>query len=261
MGNKVTVTGKGNKCAQVKFGDTTGYVQAKYLTTTQPTSYGNTPSDPPRTSSSQFGLDISHYQNDKGAIDFNAIKQDGNSFVIAKASEGGNTDDTFVANAVAAHNAGLTVDAYHFFHGADEAGSRNEANVFANQIRQANAQGASLNYLFVDVETTNQVDKATLTNNVLAFVDQMRKDGFNNLGIYSNLNFFNNSIDLPTIIAAQPQQPKFLVWLARYRGQETNQGPGANFTVDIWQYTSGDTSSGVVGAVDKNIWYFTTNGL
>ncbi|MCQ2009450.1 SH3 domain-containing protein [Sporolactobacillus sp. STSJ-5] len=263
VNNRVTVTGKGNKYAQVKFGNITGYVQGKYLTTTQPAASSNQPTDPPVTNGSQFGLDISHYQNDagKGNIDFNAIKQDGNSFIIAKASEGGGTDSTFVNNAVGAKNAGLTVNAYHFFRGSDEAGSRNEANVFSNQIHAANAQGVSIHYLFIDVETKNNVDKPTLTNNVLAFIDQMRKNGFNQLGIYSNLSFYNNAIDLPGVVAAQPQQPKFLVWLARYRGTETQQGPGANFNVDIWQYTSSGSSSGVVGAVDKNIWYYTINGL
>ncbi|MCO7124276.1 SH3 domain-containing protein [Sporolactobacillus shoreicorticis] len=263
VNNRVTITGKGKKYAQVKFGNVSGYVQAKYLTTTQPAASSNQPTDPPVTSGSQFGLDISHYQNDagNGTIDFNAIKQDGNRFIIAKASEGGNTDSTFVSNAVGAKNAGLTVNAYHFFRGSDEAGSRNEANVFSKQIRTANAQGVSLHYLFIDVETTNGVDKQTLTNNVKAFIDQMRKNGFNQLGIYSNLSFYNNKIDLPNVVAAQPSQPKFLIWLARYRGQETQQGPGANFDVDIWQYTSSGSSSGIVGAVDKDIWYYTINGL
>jgi GH25 family lysozyme M1 (1,4-beta-N-acetylmuramidase) len=263
INNRVTVTGKGNKYAQVKFGNISGYVQARYLTTVQPVSYGNQPTDPPRTNGSQFGLDISHYQNDagNGQIDFNAIKQDGNSFIIAKASEGGGTDDMFVDNAVAANQAGLTVDAYHFFRATDIPGAQNEANVFSNQIHAANAKGVQVHYLFVDVETTNGVDKDTLTNNVLAFINQMRANGFNQLGIYSNLAFFNGSVDLPKITAAQPAQPKFLVWLARYRGQDTYQGPGANFNVDIWQYTSSGSSSGVVGAVDKNIWYYTINGL
>nr|WP_290443405.1 SH3 domain-containing protein [Sporolactobacillus kofuensis] len=263
MGNRVTVTGKGNKYAQVKFGNVTGYVQAQYLNITQPASYGSQPTDPPQTSGSQFGLDISHYQNDAGdgQINFGAIKQDGNSFIIAKASEGGSTDGTFVGNAVAANKAGLSVDAYHFFRASNVSGAQNEANVFSNQIRAANAQGAQVHYLFIDVETTNGVDKDTLTNNVLAFIKQMRTNGFNQLGIYSNLYFFNNNINLPAISRAQPAQPKFLIWLSRYRGQETNQGPGANFNVDIWQYTSSGTSSGVVGAVDKNIWYYTVNGL
>jgi GH25 family lysozyme M1 (1,4-beta-N-acetylmuramidase) len=263
VNNRVTVTNKGNKYAQVKFGTITGYVQAKYLTTTQPAAYGNQPTDPPVTDGSQFGLDISHYQNDagNGQIDFNAIKQDGNSFIIAKASEGGGTDGTFVSNAVGAHNAGLTVNAYHFFRATDIAGAQNEANVFSNQIRTANAQGAPIHYLFIDVETQNGVDKDTLTNNVIAFLNQMRANGFNQLGIYSNLYFFNTNINLPNIVSSQAGQSKLLIWLSRYRGQETNQGPGANFDVDIWQYTSSGTSSGIIGAVDKNIWYYTINGL
>lgn len=263
VNNRVTVLGKGNKYALVKFGNVTGYVQAKYLTTTQPAAYGNQPTDPPVTDGSQFGLDISHYQNDagNGQIDFNAIKQDGNSFIIAKASEGGGTDGTFVSNAIGAKNAGLTVNAYHFFRASDVAGAQNEANVFSNQIRAANAQGAPIHYLFIDVETQNGVDKDTLTNNVIAFLNQMRANGFNQLGIYSNLYFFNTYINLPNIVSSQAGQSKLLIWLSRYRGQETNQGPGANFDVDIWQYTSSGTSSGVVGAVDKDIWYYTINGL
>jgi GH25 family lysozyme M1 (1,4-beta-N-acetylmuramidase) len=258
----VTVTGKGNKYAQVKAGDSTGYVQAKYLTTTRPVSSGNPNAEPPKTDGSQFGLDISHYQ---GTVNFTALKQDGNSFIIAKATEGQTgKDEQFENNAISAKNAGLAVHAYHFFRAANEADARIEANHFADVVRSANGKGANIQYLFIDVETKNGIEddlKRNLTNNVLAFIDQMRKNGFNKLGIYANLSYFNNNLDLSAIKQAQAGQPKFLVWLARYRGDDTHLGHGVDFEVDIWQYTDNGASSGVGGAVDKDIWYYVMNGI
>ncbi|MFT8318613.1 MAG: GH25 family lysozyme [Sporolactobacillus sp.] len=254
----VTVLGKGNKYALVRSSSTSGYVQNRYLTTTKPVSYDRTPSDPPTTASSQFGIDISHYQN---TVDFNAIKQDGNSFIITKATDGTSAPDAyFERNSVGASHAGLTVDAYHFLRANSPEAARNEANHFATTVKNVAAKdGVHFQYLFVDVEINNAGGKAALTNSVLAFLDQMRANGLNQLGIYSDMSFFNTDLNLPQITQAQPAQPKFLIWVARYRGQETYLGPG--FSADIWQYTSSGHASGVVGAVDKDISYYVTNGM
>lgn len=59
------------------------------------------------------GIDISAHN---GAIDFDAVKADGISFVYIKATEGADfKDPAFVDNYRKARNAGLKIGAYHFF--------------------------------------------------------------------------------------------------------------------------------------------------
>ncbi|MET1250124.1 SH3 domain-containing protein [Sporolactobacillus sp. STCC-11] len=257
---KVNVIGQSGDWRKIQYESLVGFVDKKYLETDL--NHFN----PPTTSTSDFGVDISHYQ---GSVDVNAIKNAGNRFIIVKATEGPDyktdrnrffDDAYFESNAVSASKIGLNVHAYYFFRATNEDEARNEASHFINVINNARNKGAKIQYLFLDVETTNGVSKDQLTKNVLAFLAQMRANGMNQLGIYSGLSFYNNSLDLPQIVESQKNQSsKFLVWLSRYRGKDSYLGPG--FTADIWQYTSYGTSSGVVGAVDKDIWYYTVNGL
>ena len=69
------------------------------------------------------GLDVSHHQ---GEVDWGRVAADDVSFVILKATEGGDhVDRRFAANLKEARDAGLVVGAYHFFtfcrSGADQA--------------------------------------------------------------------------------------------------------------------------------------------
>ncbi|MDF2910243.1 MAG: hypothetical protein K0Q56_1124 [Sporolactobacillus laevolacticus] len=213
-----------------------------------------------------YGIDISHWQNDSsgGNLDFNAIKNSGISFVIVKATDGNNwSDNTFSTNAHNAQNAGLKVDAYHFFRAANTDAAKAEADNFANVLSNAGFNNNNLGYLFVDVETTNGIQgdqttiRNTLSSNVNAFLNQMRARGFNKLGIYSGLSFYKNYIDMGQI--DQPQ--RMLIWIARYRGQETNSGVDAGFNVDIWQYSSNGSVNGVNGAVDMDVSYYDPNAM
>ncbi|WP_322937420.1 glycoside hydrolase family 25 protein [Nocardioides bizhenqiangii] len=59
------------------------------------------------------GVDASHHQ---GAIDWNAVANDGVSFAYLKATEGTTyTDPTFAGHRAAAQDAGLEVGGYHYF--------------------------------------------------------------------------------------------------------------------------------------------------
>jgi GH25 family lysozyme M1 (1,4-beta-N-acetylmuramidase) len=236
--------------------------------------------DPP---AGAYGVDISHYQNENsgGTIDFNAIKNSGKSFVIVKATEGetqstvkqkntqGETSDqqwtdyTFNSNAKRATDVGLKVHAYHFFRANSVNDAIIEADHFADILNAAIANGANIDYVYVDVETTNGIQndiKTNLSNNVNAFLKEMRARGFNKLGIYSGLSFYKSYIS--TSLIEQPQgNPRLLVWIARYRGQDTNSGIGADIQVDIWQYTSNGSVNGVNGAVDLNVSYYNPDAM
>ncbi|TGA99848.1 hypothetical protein E4665_02560 [Sporolactobacillus shoreae] len=252
---KISVIGQSGSWVKISYGGKTGYVLKDNVTTNL------SDFNLPRPSGSQLGIDISHYQ---GTVNFTGVKKSGISFVVIKASQGSGsssiTDSYFLNNAVAAQKTGLSINAYHFFTAATISDANKEADNFARILNAAAKKGVKFQNLYLDVETSNNIPtkslKSTLTNNVLAFLSRMRINyHYSNLGIYSNSFYFNNNLDLNKI-EAQPGQQRILIWLSRYRGESTYLGPG--FSADLWQYTSNGTVSGVNGAVDQDIAYFTT---
>ncbi|MCI1858245.1 MAG: SH3 domain-containing protein [Sporolactobacillus sp.] len=213
--------------------------------------------NPPQANAA-LGIDVSHYN---GTIDFHAVKAEGNSFIIMKASEGTTYSDSQLAkNANGALKAGLKINVYHFFRAKDAGQAVKEADHFAQVLRKNGLTSSKLAYLFVDVETTNGISgnvRSTLSQNVNVFLKRMRAHGYSQLGIYSSLYFFKTTINMKQV--DQPQ--RLHVWIARYRGQDTAKGIGADFQVDIWQYTSNGTVKGVTGAVDKDVSYYNPNAL
>jgi GH25 family lysozyme M1 (1,4-beta-N-acetylmuramidase) len=190
------------------------------------------------------GIDVSHYQNDRGAIDFGKVKASGYGFAVVKATEGSEAgskylDPYFKQNVEAANAAGLTSHAYHFFRGVSEADARAEAQWFLKNLHGIDVKG----YLFVDVEYAKLTsDKGKLTSYVNEFLDELAKNGFTKLGIYSGKSFFESRLN------EQDLRPGTLKWIARY-----NNVLGRD--ADIWQHSSKESVSGIIGAVDVNIAY------
>ncbi|EST12215.1 GH25 family lysozyme [Sporolactobacillus laevolacticus] len=190
------------------------------------------------------GIDVSHYQNDRGPIDFAKVKDSGNKFVIVKATEGNEAgsrylDPYFAQNVTAANASGLTTHAYHFFRGVSESDARAEAQWFLKNLQGVAVKG----YLFVDVEYAKLTsDKGKLTSYVNKFLDELAKNGYTKHGIYSGKSFFENRLN------EQDLRPGILKWIARY-----NDVLGRN--ADIWQHTSSAQVPGISGNVDVNIAY------
>lgn len=190
------------------------------------------------------GIDVSHYQNDRGAIDFGKVKAVGYGFAVAKVTEGSEAgsrylDPFFKQNIAAINAAGLTSHAYHFFRAVSESDARAEAQWFLKNIAGIDVKG----YLFVDVEYAKLTsDKAKLTGYVNAFLEEIAAAGYTKLGIYSGKSFFENRLIEADL------RPGILKWIARY-----NSVLGRD--ADIWQYSSSALVPGIVGAVDVNIAY------
>ena len=160
--------------------------------------------NPPQANAA-LGIDVSHYN---GTIDFHAVKAEGNSFIIMKASEGTTYSDSQLAkNANGALKAGLKINVYHFFRAKDAGQAVKEADHFAQVLRKNGLTSSKLAYLFVDVETTNGISgnvRSTLSQNVNVFLKRMRAHGYSQLGIYSSLYFFKTTINMKQI--DQPQR-------------------------------------------------------
>lgn len=188
------------------------------------------------------GIDVSHYQNDRGALDFKAVKSAGYGFVIVKATEGSEAgshivDPCYSKNVADAKAAGLSVHAYHFFRGVSEADAQAEADWLLQNLT------GDEDYLFCDVEATDlNSDPDELTAFVNAFFDHLSKAGHTKLGIYSGKAFFESRL------IESKLRPGLLTWIARY-----NEALGRS--ADIWQHSSSASVPGISGSVDENIAY------
>jgi Lyzozyme M1 (1,4-beta-N-acetylmuramidase) len=188
------------------------------------------------------GIDVS---NNNGSVDFQALKNSGLSFVITKASEGTNIEDsTFKNNLAGAQSVGLGVGAYHYLDSpGNVTNAKSEADHFASVLKSANFNG----YAFLDVETLDKGESsATLTNVVSAFLNELRADGITKIGIYSYLNFYDTNLSLSSIKNAFPD---LLIWTAAWHSADV--GPG--FSTDLWQYTDTGNIIGVIGNVDMDL--------
>ncbi|MEH7015885.1 GH25 family lysozyme [Bacillus sp. JJ63] len=195
-----------------------------------------------------FGIDVSHYE---GRIDWNQVKNDPNqvNFMFTKVTEGSKqgtnyVDPTFQYNINGANNVGILTGAYHFFRAISVDDAKQEAAFFIQNLKSVTLTAP----VFVDVEVNDgNLDPNTLTDAVNAFLTELKNAGYTNNGVYSNLYFFENSLNPSRL------QKNTLLWIARYNER------GAGINCDIWQYTDSGKVQGINGNVDCNISYIDLN--
>ena len=194
-----------------------------------------------------FGIDVSHHE---GTIDWNQVKNDPNqvNFMITKVTEGSEqgtnyVDPTFQYNINGANNVGILTGAYHFFRAISVNDAKQEAAFFIKNLQSVTLTAP----VFVDVEVNDRnLDPDTLTDAVNAFLTELKNAGYTSTGVYSNLYFFQNSLNPSRL-------QNTLLWVARYN----TRGPGMD--CDIWQYTDTGSVQGINGNVDCNIAYVDLN--
>lgn len=173
-------------------------------------------------------IDVASYQPDSLAY-FQAAKKLGIKTVIVKLTEGG-TGTKYVnpkaTNQIKnAKAAGLIVHTYHFLKATSDNDARGECRYY---IQQAKARGIGASSIMaIDVEADNlTTNKAALTSYINSFTDELHKQGYPNVAIYSNTSWFNYRIDRSKTIARS-------FWCAAY---EVSQ-PGISDAA-AWQYSS-----------------------
>lgn len=190
-----------------------------------------------RSPSDLKGIDVSHWENDSGRIDFAKAKAAGVSVCYVKATEGATyTDPYFRANIMAAHAAGLKVGAYHFANPDRDAES--QAQYFAAAIK-----GLPMDCLpVIDYETASTLTRdqhVALAKNLL---DTVRALTMHEAVLYTYTSFIQEhfTADLAG----------YKLWIADYR---SDAAPGENGIWNNWagfQYTERGSVTGLSGAVD-----------
>lgn len=193
------------------------------------------------------GLDISSYQ--KG-INFNQIKNAGIEFLILRAGFTGwgtgvnyNKDNCFEDFYKHAKQVGLPVGAYWY----------SCANTYEKGVAEAKfmyencLKGKQFEFpIYIDVEEDRhqKVGKTYVTTAIKGFCETLEKLGYY-VGIYANLNYFNNYINTPAL-------SMYDKWLAYWK-KDLNKPSFPYGDYGLWQ----NSSDGYVAGqrVDTNIAY------
>lgn len=184
-------------------------------------------------------VDISEFQQN---IDFNKMKNDGIKAVIIRAGYGrevSQKDSMFESHYKNAKSAGLKVGAYWYSY----ADSVNDADKEANAFMSV-AKGKSFDLpVYYDLEDSSQIGlgKSTLTAIAERFCNTLKRNNYK-VGVYANLNWFNNYLDYKKLKA------KYSIWLAQYNDR-------AELDCDIWQNSSSGRVNGYNGRLDTNVIY------
>ena len=187
------------------------------------------------------GIDISHWNNDAGPIDFRRVKASGISFVIIKAGgsdAGFYKDKNFEENYAAATAAGLDVGCYYFI--GPKMLTKKDAEADAKRFYKI-IEGKKFSMpVYLDLETSDPADRDAATKAAICFMRWLEKKGCF-VGIYaSDLSGFRDRVD-------GKQLSDFTLWVARY-----GLSPTYMKNWDLWQYTSTGKVAGITGNVDRN---------
>lgn len=191
-----------------------------------------------RSSSNLKGIDVSYYQGD---VDYTKVKAAGIDIVYMKATEGATyADPKLQQNYNWAKAAGLKVGFYHFFRARDEAHARQQAQFFVNNVKSFDSD---CRYA-LDLETTQNLDKNTLSNLAKIFLEEVKRLTGKDVVIYTYTSFARTNIS--------DVLKDYALWIAHY-GVDT---PGANPIWNSWvgfQYSSSGKLDGIRGSVDLDV--------
>jgi len=172
----------------------------------------------------RFGIDVSHWQGD---FDFaKAVKNDKVEFAILKiggSDAGRYKDRKFDANYKKCKDINLPVGAYYFGHDMTVEAAKESAQHFISLLK--NKQFEYPVYYDVEGDMITKLDKATLTDIVIAFCDEVEKAGYY-IGVYSSASFFNSEMD-------DKRLSRFCHWAAAWSAKPslTSGNP-----IQMWQF-------------------------
>ncbi|MEE8824429.1 glycosyl hydrolases family 25 [Lentilactobacillus sunkii] len=172
-------------------------------------------------------VDVSSWQSNLTAANYQTLAQNGVTAVTIKASEGtGYTNPYLLQQVQYAQQAGLSVNFYHFVHFTSVAQAQAEAQQFINSVKSVTS---STNVVMVaDFESSELagVSKAQNDTNLAAFDTALNQAGYNKTDLYTMASWLGVHIDTNTTNQG---------WIADYPGTPTgNKYPNAN----AWQWAS-----------------------
>lgn len=193
------------------------------------------------------GIDLSKWQ---GTVDWEKVAADGIQHVFIKMSEGGDhTDPKFYENWHAAKNAGLKVNAYHYFR-ALTATEEQVTNIKKNLDSVGFDPNSNLLAIDVEQRGNENASKDEMTDSLHDLLSAIKQVilSDNPLFIYCSPNIWNN-----TIHWEKYDFSIYSLWIADWNAEkpdlpQTWQKPGLSWS--WWQYSSEGEIDGIDGPVD-----------
>jgi GH25 family lysozyme M1 (1,4-beta-N-acetylmuramidase) len=205
-----------------------------------------TPTPTPNPTGRLEGIDVSKWQ---ASVDYNQVRNSGRSFVIARASYGGLTDEWYTTNKANARAAGLAFGAYHFAYpnlNPTDALAIEEADTFVNQM-------GILHGMLIPALDLENCNSSLGTSGMIHWVQVWLDRVYTRTGaramIYTSPNFWATCMGDSRWFADNGYP---ILWVAHwYVSAPTvpaqNWG-GRSWT--FWQYTDKGSVPGVSGSVD-----------
>ncbi|APT83801.1 glycoside hydrolase family 25 protein [Corynebacterium aquilae] len=198
------------------------------------------------------GVDVSTWQHPGDQpINWHAVKADGQSFAIIKATEGlGYVNKHFAEDSRAAAEAGLLVGSYHM--GRATSDPRLQAAEYAAVLR---TQPQPSLPPVLDIEYNDGVSPAGMQAWIRAFVDELRSLTGRTPVIYTYRYFWENEVGNTTEFNDLP------LWLAAYQSAPPTVLPGGWDYMTMWQRTGSGRVSGIPVDTDMNLFNGTDSQL
>lgn len=197
-------------------------------------------------------IDVSHHQ---GKIDWLQVKDAGIEAVIIHCGYGQDTDENgdytqddayFKYNVSECERLGISYGIYLYSYAKDTTAAQREADHVVRLIKEVRQQEGVLSFftypIFYDMEdySLESLKASTFSANATAFINRMKESGYDNIGFYSNKDWFEKRLT-GTIFSLYPK------WVAQYNSQCTYEGK-----YRLWQYTDQALVNGIDGTVDAN---------
>ncbi len=189
-------------------------------------------------------IDVSKYQ---GSINWYQVKSSGVNTAYVRCggryrdSRAIYTDETFLTNARNAASAGLAVGTYFYSTATNTAEAAQEA---AAAVSLARTAGTISRPIYIDMEDKTQSGLSTAERTAICqtFCNTVLASGYST-GVYANYKWWTTMLDYNALSG-------YNVWVARYNSQH-----GWTGKINIWQYSSSGSVSGISGRVDMDIAY------
>ena len=187
------------------------------------------------------GIDIS-YAN--GVVDFNAVKNDGVEFIIARAGYGrtavNQTDRQFERNYTEAKRVGIPLGIYWYSYADSVEDAYREAEACLEVIGDKRFELP----VFYDIEESSQLNRGAdfVKSIAKAWCDCMEQHGYF-AGVYSSAWVWND------LLGAKFAE-RYCSWVADWRGS-----CGVPWSVGFWQKSEKGAVIGIIGNVDTDEMY------
>lgn len=191
------------------------------------------------------GVDVSYHNGD---VDFTALKSQGYNYAIIRLGYYNHLDSKFFEYVTNAVNAGMNFGVYLYSYAVNSQEAEIEAQFVIDTLAQLSTeQKALMTYpIAYDVEDkliSANLDKASITANILLFTNKMKQNGYDSM-VYANTNWFTNYIDINTLV-----QNNIKLWCANYNSSPVSTGSmligDTGISAYMWQYSN--------DVIDKNV--------